>query len=163
MAQVTEIQTVEQARAAVETAEERLAALEAEAKALPGKSADAIQAGDIVTVAELRRRQDHELPSEIFAAKANVLRAKIAWYEARGAAAREPLAEAKRAEQAAYDELKAAQKRHIDTQREYSRLANQIHGGGIDIGQLRLQLDALLAEAQQSGKGPLVRSTWQAR
>lgn len=159
---ITQTEAAELARTDMEHAKQRLALLLAEAAALPGELGAAIRDGDVDAVAKHRRRLDVELPAELFAAKADALRSEIVFLQARQKVTETPLAEAKARLEEARNAFEAAQRNRIAAENAYWRLSDRVRGDTQSIGSLRTQLDALLAEAEQAGKGTLVRSLWQA-
>jgi chromosome segregation ATPase len=113
----------------------------------------------VKVVQQLQQRLD-SLPLEIRTARIVELQRQIDALERRKTEAGSRLPDLKAAMQQAFERLQTAQREHLTAQQAYVRTQNELHSLALQVGQLRVRLDQVLAEGVATG--PVVRSGWQA-
>ncbi len=140
-----------------ERAQAELAALISEQATLPHRISQVAYAGDAGAILKLQKRSD-ELPAHVFAAKARMLKARLADLEARKtrvAEERQPIfAELEAAER----QVRAAEAALADAQQALQDTKSEQHDLTFQIGRAKIELEQLVAENSERHAAPIMRS-----
>ncbi len=139
-----------------ERAQAELAALVSERAALPHKIAEAAHAGDAQALLKLQKRGD-ELPAHVFAAKARLLKARLADLEARKAQMTEARAPVFAEIEAAERRVREAQDALTEAQGTLQDTKGEEYDLNYRIGRTKIELEELIA-ANSNAPAPVVRS-----